>query len=62
MLPPINQQDFEFTLEQQLELIKLSQTLLQATKDDLIVIVEALTRQNMIQRNVIKNFAKQQFG
>lgn len=62
MLPPINQQDFEFTLEQQLELIKLSQTLLQATKDDLIVIVEALTRQNMIQRNVIKNFVKQQFG
>jgi hypothetical protein len=62
MLPPINQQDFEFTLEQQLELIKLSQTLIQATKDDLIVIVEALTRQNMIQRNVIKSFVKQQFG
>jgi hypothetical protein len=62
MFPPINQQDFEFTLEQQLELIKLSQTLTQATKDDLIVIVEALTKQNMIQRNVIKSFVKQQFG
>ena len=62
MLPPINSEDFQFTLEQQLELIKLSQTLTQATKDDLIVIVEALTKQNMIQRNVIKRFVKQKFG
>jgi hypothetical protein len=62
MLPPINQQDFEFTLEQQLELIKLPHTLKQATTEDLIVIVEALTKQNMIQRNVIKSFVKHQFG
>lgn len=58
MIPPLNNADFEFTLEQELELIKLTREMQNASADDLKYIIENLARQLIVQKNIIKRMIK----